>query len=423
MLGLAYWLLGSLHLLLLEYAPDSDAPENLGDAANQPPELDIQSQTYEPSTGQTKWIYWLFDPARFVIFTLSLLLITHASRRAVHLDKDSKDSQLAEGVHDLAWYHAICLPFFGSLILIIFFYFFDTIQFIYTILCAIVSIVAMYNLLYPAVDRLSYHCRTWLQFSTMGNHQYITAVVVTAAISVTITTLWVLSGHWICLDALGAALCVLMIQYVRVPNLKVSTMLLVGLLLYDVFWVFYSSSVFEQNVMLEVAVKRARNPVAIVADKLDLPEVARSRPPLSIPGKLLVPSMVDGKTFAMLGLGDIVLPGFLLCFAMRFDSFCQPSTSSQRFTRGVLLCKRWFYFTTALAGYAIGLTIASVVADVTRAAQPALLYLVPCILVPLLVKATLQGDFRAMWTGPFSKPQNSGSKGYQQVSQYSVLPT
>lgn len=55
MLGLAYWLLGSLHLLLLEYAPDSDAPENLGDAANQPPELDIQSQTYEPSTGQTKW--------------------------------------------------------------------------------------------------------------------------------------------------------------------------------------------------------------------------------------------------------------------------------------------------------------------------------------------------------------------------------
>ena len=41
-----------------------------------------------------------------------------------------------------------------------------------------------------------------------------------------------------------------------------------------------------------------------------------------------------------------------------------------------------------------GLTIASVVADVSRAAQPALLYLVPCILIPMLVKATLQVDIK-----------------------------
>jgi len=66
-----------------------------------------------------------------------------------------------------------------------------------------------------------------------------------------------------CGVVLGVALCVLMIQFVRVPSLKISTLLLLGLLVYDVFWVFYSSSVFSANVMVEVAVKKAKNPVSV----------------------------------------------------------------------------------------------------------------------------------------------------------------
>ena len=73
--------------------------------------------------------------------------------------------------------------------------------------------------------------------------------------------------------------------------------------------VFCSSSIFNQNVMIAVATKKAENPVssntdcriyaitvcvcvcqvAVVAQKLNMPEVAKSQPPLSIPGKLLVP--------------------------------------------------------------------------------------------------------------------------------------
>lgn len=39
------------------------------------------------------------------------------------------------------------------------------------------------------------------------------------------------------LSALGMGLCVAFIALVRLPSLKVSTLLLLGLLLYDVFWV------------------------------------------------------------------------------------------------------------------------------------------------------------------------------------------
>ena len=39
--------------------------------------------------------------------------------------------------------------------------------------------------------------------------------------------------------ALAMGLCVSMIAYIRLPSLKVSTLLLIGLLIYDVFWVSF----------------------------------------------------------------------------------------------------------------------------------------------------------------------------------------
>ena len=90
-----------------------------------------------------------------------------------------------------------------------------------------------------------------------------------------------------------------------------------------------------------------------------------------------------------------VLPGLLLCFAMRFDSLCPPAGSGTAIASGSItrlrMCfQRWTYFTTALSGYAVGLIMASIVVDITGAAQPALLYLVPTTLIPLLLKATVQ---------------------------------
>lgn len=59
-------------------------------------------------------------------------------------------------------------------------------------------------------------------------------------------------GHWLLMDAMGMGLCVAFIAFVRLPSLKVSTLLLTGLLIYDVFWVFFSSYIFSTNVMVKV---------------------------------------------------------------------------------------------------------------------------------------------------------------------------
>ena len=73
------------------------------------------------------------------------------------------------------------------------------------------------------------------------------------------------SGHWLLMDAMGMGLCVAFIAFVRLPSLKVSTLLLSGLLLYDVFWVFFSQYVFSANVMVRVATRPADNPVGAMA--------------------------------------------------------------------------------------------------------------------------------------------------------------
>ena len=41
--------------------------------------------------------------------------------------------------------------------------------------------------------------------------------------------------------------------------------------------------------MVEVAEKKAKNPVSVVAEKMNMPSFAQSQPSLALPGKLIVP--------------------------------------------------------------------------------------------------------------------------------------
>ena len=126
------------------------------------------------------------------------------------------------------------------------------------------------------------------------------------------------------MDAMGVSLCVCFISFVRLPSLKVSTLLLTGLLIYDVFWVFFSSYIFSSNVMVRVATRSADNPVGMLSKKLHLNSIVynnKEAPKLSLPGKLIFPSINNNGHFSMLGLGDIVMPGLLLCFVLRYDAY------------------------------------------------------------------------------------------------------
>lgn len=157
-----------------------------------------------------------------------------------------------------------------------------------------------------------------------------------------------------------------------------------------------------------------------VATKLDIPiKLLFPRPPSPTELEKGLPSL------AMLGLGDIVIPGMVIALALRFDLYLHylkkaktikaktikatyvPVTGGwgERFWVGRsvagpdLQAKSYSktYFNSGLAGFSLGLVATVLVMQVTHQAQPALLYLVPSVLIFLWGTAVLKGDLYQMW--------------------------
>jgi len=276
-------------------------------------------------------------------------------------------------------------------------------QLLFAVCTAIIATVALAFLLLPMCQYISRPCTSGNKISFGFCGRFTGAELLSFSLALLIVCVWVLTGHWLLMDAMGMGLCVAFIAFVRLPSLKVSTLLLTGLLVYDVFWVFFSSYIFNANVMVKVATRPADNPVGVMAKKLHFTGLARDAPKLSLPGKLVFPSMHNVGHFSMLGLGDIVMPGLLLCFVLRYDAYkkSQLLHSAETGVPPPNHLNRITYFHCSLIGYFLGLLTATVSSEFFKAAQPALLYLVPFTLLPLLVMAYLKGDLRRMWDEPF----------------------
>lgn len=190
-------------------------------------------------------------------------------------------------------------------------------------------------------------------FSSKFTPSDILASVLAGALGV-----WYLyTKHWVANNAFGLAFALNGIELLPVNTMKIGCILLCGLFFYDVFWVFGT------DVMVSVA-KKFDAPIKIL-----------------FPQDFLV-SGFWGKNFAMLGLGDIVIPGIFIAFLLRFDRSLGRKSD--------------VYFWSCFMAYIFGLGLTIGVMSYFKHAQPALLYLVPCcILVPLFV-AIVKGDLKAL---------------------------
>lgn len=97
----------------------------------------------------------------------------------------------------------------------------------------------------------------------------------------------------------------------------------------------------------------------------------------------LLQNGLSANNFAMLGLGDIVIPGIFIALLLRFDHSLKRKTKT--------------YFHASVIAYFLGLMATIFVMHVFKHAQPALLYLVPaCVGTPLGL-ALLKGDLTTMF--------------------------
>ena len=294
------------------------------------------------------------------------------------------------------------------------------------------------------------------------------------------------SRPWYLTNILGFAFAYNALQLISPSTPSTGTLILAALFLYDIYFVFYTP------LMVTVATS------------------------LDIPAKLLFPRPPgpDGdpskQHLSMLGLGDIVLPGMMIGFALRMDLYLHylkqqksisvmefdgvstangdgeknaaneeectakdstdsldrtenlttetirsspskfapdPTTSTKVIVKSPFLpvtgywgTRFWTsrslfsspdpslritqfakpYFHASMIGYVIGMLMTLGIMQVTGHAQPALFYLVPCVLLSFWGKALLKGEVREVWgfdESEESKAEEAAAKDGKRVDK------
>jgi len=282
---------------------------------------------------------------------------------------------------------ALFYPILASIGLLLFFYFFSVTAFVIMISLVFTVIIAISILLYPIINFLnpnSPHFTLRCVGAPLELNYYISGFI-----AFVVLIMWFITGHWILNNVIGLSIGIFSISCIRITNLKVVCIAFLCLFFYDIFWVFYSEKLFGENVMLKVANAEAYNPMNTIASKLGLVDyVVKS---ISLPMKLIWGSK-------LLGIGDIVLPGTLVAYCLKLDRL----VFKNEITKGNL-----DYFRISMVGYAIGLLCAIIAAFVYRIAQPALLYLVPSTLLPIVIFSWNRKQLWQLWSGSLIRYSNS----------------
>ncbi|RDX79515.1 Signal peptide peptidase [Mucuna pruriens] len=277
--------------------------------------------------------------------------------------------------------HAMRFPFVGSAMLLSLFLLFkflskDLVNTVLTGYFFVLGIVALSATLLPFIKR--FLPKHWNEDVIVWPLEIeFTRSQIVAGIPGTFFCAWyAFRKHWLANNILGLAFCIQGIEMLSLGSFKTGAILLVGagLFVYDIFWVFFT-------------------PVMV--------SVAKS---FDAPIKLLFPTSDSARPFSMLGLGDIVIPGIFVALALRFDV-----------SRG----KQPQYFKSAFVGYSFGLALTIIVMNWFQAAQPALLYIVPCVIGFLAAHCIWNGDVKQLLEFDESKiansPEESDAKSSKKV--------
>ena len=82
-------------------------------------------------------------------------------------------------------------------------------------------------------------------------------------------------------------------------------------------------------------------------------------------------------------------------------------TAAPTLPRAAHTCAQPSLWMIGVMGYALGLALAQVAVVVMQLGQPALLYLVPCVLLPICAAAARRGVLEELWKGPSSDSSSS----------------
>lgn len=195
-------------------------------------------------------------------------------------------------------------------------------------------------------------------------------------------------SNWIFSNLMGALFAISGISMLKVNEVRASVLLLVVFFLYDIYFVFFSDAMIA------------------VATSIDIPFklVFPSAPKVPLEVSLLY-NNVPIFHQSILGLGDVVLPGLFISLMLRFDlyNFHEQNPGTGYYHRNAFSKP---YFWSSLIGYIFGILVTNVFLHYFNHGQPALLYLVPCVLLFTFATGAFRREFKKLWHFKESSSQN-----------------
>jgi minor histocompatibility antigen H13 len=220
--------------------------------------------------------------------------------------------------------------------------------------------------------------------------------------SAPVALLYFKTKYWLLNNVLGVTFCILGIESVSLGSIKVGAILLSGLFLYDIFWVFGTDKMLTGDSVMVTVAKGLDAPIKLLFPRIAsnasavvaaVAEMAAEGATTAVIKPIVTNFFGDHLEFSMLGLGDIVIPGFFLALLLRFDA--EQARADP--TRGAVGSFSRPYFCAVLVAYIVGLVTTVLAMERFKAAQPALLYLVPAVLGTTLLVGAARGELKALF--------------------------
>ncbi len=195
--------------------------------------------------------------------------------------------------------------------------------------------------------------------------------VITTIIGTGVAIGYYFTKHWTLNNILGMCFCIFGIENMLLGQYKVGFILLCLLFLYDIFWVFGTPVMVTVAKSLDGPIK-LQFPKTLFAEKLE---------------------------YNMIGLGDIVIPGVFVALMLRFDliNYIKSRVETPEDDCVPYSFSNVIFFNMTMFGYILGIFTTLSVMIFFKAAQPALLYLVPGILIFSFLCALMKGKVSELW--------------------------
>ncbi len=317
-----------------------------------------------------------------------------------HQGDDGPESRQtnSETYQNITVSQALAFPLYSSFSLLILFFFFSYVQFVLVLFLLVGASFSVYQV-FEAI--FCNFCKNKMSPLVNTVFPYFNALF-----TLFIGLEWLRSGNIVCHDILGCSLSILFIATMRFPSLRIASICLLLLIVYDMFWVYFSEYFFTENVMVSVATKQATNPVHQIAVTLNVDSILKFSSNVDLPIKLIFSNVWTGNMI-MLGLGDIALPGALVSLALRCDKTEEKNAKLYLLQKDVEAVRNFSpnlqstLFFTSMAAYFLSLLLAFGVNRLSGHAQPALIYLVPCVLGAVSIRAYYHGRLTDMWNGKY----------------------